>query len=80
MSDTAIVITGADNIERTRWLAVRSALSLEVKGMRRRGRSARVLANEITGRNDRTARAAYTALNAHIVAGMGERFDRPLSR
>lgn len=75
----AIVITG-DKIEGARWLAVRSALSLETKGFRASGgrRSARVLANEITGQNHRTARAAYDALNAHIVAVFGAKFDRPL--
>ena len=75
----AIVITGRENIECARWLAVRSALKLETRGMRRSsGRSARQLANAITGQNHRTARAAYDALNVHIVATMGEQFNRPL--
>ena len=34
------VITGDDNIRNYRVLALKSALSLEVKGMKRRGRSA----------------------------------------
>jgi len=78
MSDEPIMITGADRIETARWLAVRSALRLETKGMHRHGRSARVLANEITGQNCRTAVKAYEALNAHIVSALGESFDRPL--
>ncbi len=78
MSGNDIMITGAQNIEHARWLAVRSALSLEIKGMKRHGRSARVLANEITGENHRTARAAYDALDAHIVSVLGEAFRRTL--
>ena len=74
-----IVITGAEKIEGARVLAVRSALKLEVMGMKRHGRSARVLANEITGCNWRTAKAAYVALNEHIVKTYGQQFDRPLS-
>jgi hypothetical protein len=78
MNDS-IEITGAENIERARWLAVRSALRLETCGLRRsRGRSARVLANEITGQNHRTAVKAYAALDAHITAALGERFSKPL--
>lgn len=65
-------------IETARLLTVRSALKLEVHGFKRRGRSARVLANEITGRELRTARAAYTALNQYIVNLLGPDFDKPL--
>lgn len=72
------MITGRENIEWARWLTVRSALKLETRGMKRHGRSARVLANEITGQNHRTARAAYVALNAHIVDTLGPEFNRPL--
>lgn len=73
------MITGAENIETTRWLAVRSALKLETNGMKRRGRSARQLANEITGKNDRTCVEAYASLNAKIVETLGADFDRPLA-
>lgn len=75
----AIVITGRDKIEGARWLAVRSALGLEMRGFSSSGgrRSARVLANEITGQQHKTRRAAYDALNAHIVAAFGPQFDRP---
>jgi hypothetical protein len=74
-----ITITGAARIEQARWLTVRAALKLEIQGLRRsRGRSARQLANEITGRNWRTARQAYAALNTHIAAAMGPAFDKPL--
>jgi hypothetical protein len=77
--NSAIMITGAEKIEGARWLAVRSALKLEIKGLRRsKGRSARQLANEITGENHRTAVAAYAGLNAHIVKNLGTNFDRPL--
>ena len=61
-----------------RILAVRQALRLEVRGLKRRGRSARVLANEITGGNARTARDAYAALNDHIVRTFGAEFNKPL--
>lgn len=74
-----IMITGAEDIERVRWLSVRSALKLETLGIKRsRGKSARVLANEITGKNHRLARVAYMELNAHIVKHLGEKFNRPL--
>ena len=75
----SFMITGRDNIEHARWLTVRSALSLEIRGLRRsRGSSARQLANKITGQNHRTAKNSYTALNTHIVAVLGEKFDKPL--
>jgi hypothetical protein len=76
------MVTGADDIERTRWLRVRSALKLEIlTGMKRsnRGRSTLALANEITGTDHKRKRAAYDALNAHIVATLGESFSKPLS-
>lgn len=78
VSDDSIMITGRDNIEHARWLTVRSMLGLEIRtGMTRHGRPARILANEITGRSDKTKRAAYNALNAHIVTILGSGFDRP---
>lgn len=75
----AIVITGG-KIEGARWLAVRSALGLEIKGFTRNGTSARILANRITGQNHARRNAAYTALNAHIVTHLGQQFDRPLTK
>jgi hypothetical protein len=75
------MITGRENIERVRWLTVRSALGLELHGLKRRHaahRSTRVLANEITGKNSRTIRDAYLALDAHITEKMGEEFSSPL--
>ncbi len=78
MSDDDILITGS-KIEGARWLAVRSALKLEIAGMRRsRGASARQLANEITGHNHKRARDAYVALNLKIVEAFGPEFNRPL--
>jgi hypothetical protein len=47
-------------------------------GLMRRGRSARVLANEITGENHRTRVEAYKALNKKIVNEIGPDFDRPI--
>lgn len=72
------VITGADQIEVARWLTVRQALRLEMKGLTRHGRSARILANEITGQTYRTRAFAYDALNTQIVSVLGPDFDRPL--
>lgn len=79
-NDDSTIITGKDKIEGARWLAVRSALKLEIRGMRRsRGRSARQLANEITGQDHKTSRKAYEALNTHIVNAFGKQFNKPLS-
>jgi hypothetical protein len=65
----ALVITGAESIEAARLLAVRSALSLNVRtGMKLRGRPARVLANEAMGTSIRTARATYEAFDTWLVA------------
>ena len=75
------VIEGSDNIEMARILAIRSALSLEIKtGMRRssRGTSTVQLANAITGNGSRNKRTAYIALNDYIVSILGEPFNRPL--
>jgi hypothetical protein len=76
--EDATVITGPGNIEHARWLTVRSALKLETRGLKRHGRSARILANEITGQNHRTAIAAYGALNERITETLGAGFDKPL--
>lgn len=74
------VVTGAASIEGARLLAVRSALKLEVSGMKRRGRPARVLANEAMGTNIRTARATYAAFDAWLVQQYpGRVTSRPLS-
>jgi hypothetical protein len=73
-----IIITGTDRIKTARLIAVRGALKLEVKGLRRsRGRSARILANEAMGTNIKTARATYEAFNAWLVETHGAQ-DRPL--
>jgi hypothetical protein len=72
-------ITGSENIELARLLALRGALRLEVRGMRRHGRSARVIANEAMGTAHRTARAAYVAFDAWLVAAYPGRVQsRPL--
>lgn len=77
-----MMITGRDNIDMARVLAVRAALRLEIKtGMKRsnRGASTLQLANDITGSDARTKRAAYEALNDYIVSILGESFNRPLA-
>lgn len=74
----SVVISGKENVEHARWLAVRSALKLEIMGLSRRGRSARQLANEITGKSHKTREKAYEELNAFIVASFGSDFDKPL--
>jgi hypothetical protein len=74
----AIVITGADNIEFVRLLAVRGALWLETRGLKRRGRSARVLANEAMGTDIRTKAATYEAFNDWLVARGAQ--NRPLNK
>jgi hypothetical protein len=67
-----------NDIEAARLLALRMALKLEVRGMKRHGRSARVIANEAMGTDHRTARKAYVAFNQFIVARLGPDFDKPL--
>jgi hypothetical protein len=79
MADGGFIIEGEDRIERARWLTVRMALKLEMHGLpRSRGPSARQLANEITGEDHKTRKAAYKALNKKIVDEIGPEFDRPI--
>lgn len=74
-----IVIEGKDKIELARWLSVRMALSVSIRtGMRRHGRSARILANEITGESHSSNMGAYDALNRKIISVLGPGFDRPI--
>jgi hypothetical protein len=73
-------IEGASQIEMARILAVRSALRLEILGMKRHGRSARVLANEIMGTSHSTAKKAYADLNARIASVLGPSFNKPLKQ
>ncbi|AVD99206.1 hypothetical protein SEA_BILLNYE_247 [Streptomyces phage BillNye] len=76
-----MMITGRDNIEMARVLAVRAALRLEIRtGMKRSGRGASTLAlaNEISGSSARNKVKGYEALNAYIVSILGTEFDRPL--
>lgn len=77
-----VAITGPENVEMARVLAVRMALKLEIKtGMKRSssGTSTLKLANDITGNTARNKVKAYEALNAFIVERLGESFNRPLS-
>jgi hypothetical protein len=78
--DGGFSITGEANVHMASILALRAALSLEVKGMTRRGRSARTIAQEFLGLPGRpTARTVYKALNAYIVEQLGANFDKPLN-
>lgn len=78
--DGGTIITGEANVRMASVLALRSALSLEIKtSMKRHGRPSAVIANEITGCKSRNKRTAYAALNKYIVAALGEKFDRPLA-
>ena len=72
-------ITGKENIENVRLLALRSALKLEVRGLKRRGRSARTIAQEVLGLPGRPgARKVYAALDKHITSRLGPTFASPL--
>jgi hypothetical protein len=76
-----VSITGPENIEMARVLAVRSALGLEIRtGLKRSNRGATTLqlANEIIGMSYRDKKKAYEALNNFIVDVLGESFNRPL--
>jgi hypothetical protein len=76
-----IAIEGEDRVRMASRLALRSALLLEMKGMRRsRGRSARTIAAELLELPPRTRIAdLYVALNKYIVDRLGPEFDRPLT-
>jgi hypothetical protein len=75
--DGMTVITGAENIRIASYLALRGALKLEVKGFKRHGRSARVIANEAMGTKISTSRKTYEAFNKWLVDSYGVQ-DRPL--
>lgn len=62
-----ITITGAAAVEAASRLALRGALRLEARGMRRsRGRSARAIANEVMGTNIRSAVKTYEAYDKWV--------------
>ena len=68
-----------NNILMARTLTLRSALRLEIKGMKRHVRSARTIAQELLELPGRpSADKVYTALNKYIVDRLGPEFDRPL--
>ena len=74
-----MMITGEERIEIARWLSIRSGLKIEIKtGLKHSHVSMMKLANQITGENCKTKRAAYKALNAKIVETIGSDFDKPL--
>jgi hypothetical protein len=72
-------ISGEEQTRMASVLALRAALSLEIKGMKRRGRSARTIAQELLDLPGRPAtRTVYAKLNAYIVDRLGADFDKPL--
>jgi hypothetical protein len=72
-----ITVTGAESIEKVSLIALRGALKLEVKGFRRHGRPASVIANERMGTRIRGKREAYEAFDAWLVKNYGLE-SRPL--
>lgn len=56
-----IAITDPQHIETFRLICLRSALRLEIKGMKRRGRSAATIAKELLGLPVRTPNAEVEA-------------------
>jgi hypothetical protein len=63
----SVVITGAAKIEAASRLALRGALRLEAKGMKRSsGRSARTIANGVMGTNIRSAVKTYEAYDKWV--------------
>jgi len=79
MTDEPVVISGPERVRIASMLALRSALKLETKGFKRRGRSARAIANEYMGTNHRTSVATYSAFNTWLVETYGVE-DRPLAK
>jgi hypothetical protein len=72
-------ISGEEQTRMASILALRSALGLEIKGMKRRGRSARTIAQELLDLPGRPGtRTVYAKLNAYIVEKLGADFDKPL--
>jgi hypothetical protein len=74
-----ISITGAADIERASLIALRGALKLETKGLKRHGRSARTIANERMGTDIKTAVKTYKAFDAWLVKNYGLE-PRPLGQ
>lgn len=62
----ATVITGEKAIRFFGLLALRGALTLEVRGMRRSGRPASVVARELLGSRTRSKAALLVELEEHI--------------
>jgi hypothetical protein len=72
------VITGEENIRLFSLIALRGALKLETKGLKRSGgRSARAIANEYMGTNIKTSKATYKAYDAWLAENYGVE-SRPL--
>jgi len=74
------VLDTPEKIEAARWLTIRMGLRTQVRtGMvLSRGTSMIKLANQITGKTDRTAKAAHASMNELIVQTLGQEFDQKL--
>jgi hypothetical protein len=71
VTDEPTVITGEENIRAAQLLAQRIALAAEVRGMKRRGRSMRTIANELMGTHIKTVRATYDAFDTWCTENYG---------
>lgn len=79
--EEATGIYGEKNTRNYRLLVIRRGLKMEIDhpGMKMtRGVSMLKLANSVTGKKDRTLRAAYASIDAHITEKMGAEFALPL--
>ena len=75
----SIVITGEASVRVASAFSLRRSLKLEIEhGMKKRGRPAVTIANELTGCTSRNKRTAYAALNTYITDALGAEFDVPL--
>jgi hypothetical protein len=73
MSDDSapLVITGENNIRMASLLALRGSLRLEIRGMKRRGRSAQQIVNEKMNTSYRSKRNTYEAFDQWLVENYG---------
>jgi hypothetical protein len=81
--DGGFTVSGTEDIEAYRLLVVRTALSLEARtGLRAsRGRSAKVIANELMGTKFRDKEKTYEAFDAWLVAKYPGRVEhKPLRK
>lgn len=74
--ERATVISGEENVRNAQLITIRSALRLEMRGLRRSGRSAQKIANEKMGTDYRNKRATYVAFDKFVTERTG--VARPL--